>query len=376
MRMVGVQGAPPCADTVLATKYDVRALHTPCGPAGRSAGARARLDPLHRRCRVLLSEGGYERETYERGIESGPSAIFRIDRYKIIAGPLAGTAMKNHFVPKFYFRPWLDLTGHLRQFSRTPSGQIVSNKKTPGQICYRPDLHTLTGPIDAAKQHVVEEWLNKSIDDKAAPVVSKIVAHGLTAINDEEAHAVAGLILSLIVRRPENVAYLQSQAPGEWKAAMERVEQNMRLELEGTPDADSMPTLREYAEMHHPGAVENSGNLLITGITADPKYWRRLMNLCWWVADFSGTSVDNQPTTDRAVAFTGTGLDDPNVTVILPLSPHKVLYLNNLNERDKCQARGLGWLGLTTMRVTIANARRFVYGTSGTNANIIGKWLA
>ena len=283
--------------------------------------------------------------------------------------------MKNHFVPKFYFKPWLDAEGKVVRYCRKPSGEIHIKRMTPGQICYQHDLHTLVDPVNSEKLHIVEDWLGKSIDDKAAPVVEKILKSGIKAICDEEAHAIVGLILSLIVRSPENVAYLRQNAPTTWKDAMAKEQEKLYRELAGTSEMDSLPSLIEYAETRHPGSIKNAGNFLITEIISDGKYWERLINLRWRTVSFSGTHVAAQLTSDRPVTIIGTGLDDPNVCVIFPISPTTVLYLMTEQIMAQLDKLGVGYLGLWTIKQTLANARKFVFGTNATNSNLVDKHL-
>ena len=55
--------------------------------------------------------------------------------------------MRNHHLPEFYFRPWLDETGHLVRFGWI-RGVLKCDPKTPAQICYVKDLHTFTRAVD------------------------------------------------------------------------------------------------------------------------------------------------------------------------------------------------------------------------------------
>lgn len=281
--------------------------------------------------------------------------------------------MDNHFVPEFYFRPWLDARGHLVQFGWRPHG-LVGDLKTPGQICYRRDLHTLNEQISPEKRDAVERWLTLAIDSQAAPVVKKILSNGIKSIDHNDASRMVHFITSLIVRRPENVELLNRLAPTDFKrnliARNEAVQQELR-----EVDMIDAPTLLEYTQKHHPGLIENFGNLLISPIAADEKRAEWLFRRRWWTVDYDGTSVMPQITSDRGVTCLGTAFDDPNSMVILPLSPRCVLYVTSEQDKSRLEAFGNGLIGLNTIKAVAGNARTFVYGTRETNRNLIKKNL-
>jgi hypothetical protein len=282
--------------------------------------------------------------------------------------------MDNHFVPEFYFGPWLDARGHLVQFGWRPRG-LVGDLKTAGQICYRRDLHTLNELISPEKRDVVEHWLTREIDSQAAPVIKTILASGIVAIDGRDAGRLAHFIMSLIVRRPESVELLRSEAPTEFARNLEHRDEAIRQELRcaGVTEA---PTLLEYAQRHRPGMIENFGNLLISPIVADRKRAEWLLRRRWWAVDYDGTSVVPQITSDRGVTCLGIALDDPRSMVILPLSPRHVLYITSEQDQARLQTLGRGLLGLSTIKAVAGNARRFVYGTKEANQNLIRKYLA
>jgi hypothetical protein len=114
--------------------------------------------------------------------------------------------LDHHFVPEFYFSPWLDKTGHLVRFGWM-WGKFTRDLKTPGQICYVQDLHTFSKALGKYAPDAVEHWLT-NIDTRAAQAIRQILSNGVDSMTNEQANHMATLILSLIVRRPEKVSYL------------------------------------------------------------------------------------------------------------------------------------------------------------------------
>jgi hypothetical protein len=282
--------------------------------------------------------------------------------------------LKNHFVPEFYFKPWLDERGHLLQFSWQRRGLVV-DLKTPGQICYRKDLHTFTGPVGAEKRDAVEDWLTKVVDSEAARVIRQILSKGLSSIDSAQGSHMVRFILSLIVRAPENVELLIAQTPEELKRNMALAEPKIRVELEEVATAGDVLSLLSYAEKVHPGLIQNSGKFMMPGIIADRKFGERLYKMDWWAIDFTGTSAVPHFASDRAVVLVGTGLDDPNAVLALPLSPCIVLYVSAPGQKSRLLGQGKGLLGINTMRAVLSSSRRFAYGIRGSNTNLAEKYL-
>lgn len=281
--------------------------------------------------------------------------------------------MKNHFVPEFYFEPWLDANRHLLQFGWRPHG-LHSKLKTPGQICYRHDLHTFNEMISPERRHAVEEWLTKSVDTETAPVIEKILATGINSIDNTDPGRLAHFIKSLIVRSPERIEMLIRGAPVDFAEQLNARNDAVQQELvdAGVHDA---PSLLEYAQRHRPGLIENFGHQLIPEIISEPRRAEWLLGRKWWTVDYTGTDAFPQITSDRGVTYVGLSFDDPKSIVILPLSPSLVLYITSEEDRVRLQKLGKGWLGVNTIKTVAVQARTFVYGTRETNRNLLEKSL-
>jgi hypothetical protein len=133
-------------------------------------------------------------------------------------------------------------------------------------------------------------------------------------------------------------------------------------------------SLLEYASKRA-GFIENSGKVMLCQVIADRRFGERLYNKEWWSVDFTGTNAIPQFTSDRAVTCLGSGIDDPNGLIMLPLSPSIVLYICNTEVKSRYQSLGRGRLGLETMKAIATNARMFAYGTRQSNRNVIDKYL-
>jgi hypothetical protein len=280
--------------------------------------------------------------------------------------------MRNHYLPEFYFRPWLDETGHLIRFGWIHD-MLKRDPKTPAQICYVKDLHTFTRTISKLPVDAVEHWLT-NIDTNASASIRRIVNHGLPALGDVGATHVATFILSLIVRNPDKVRYLSEHSPGDFQKSITAQEVRASDTSESSVSY-GFGSLYDYVQTAHPGLIENIGRVIMSDIIVDQHYLRRLFDKVWWVADFSTTSFGTVVATDRLPLILGTGLDDPNSIVVLPLGPRKVLYLAPDSFQHRLAAWGLGVLGVWTQRLLLSNARQYAFGDRRANLNLVTRYL-
>jgi hypothetical protein len=281
--------------------------------------------------------------------------------------------VRNHFIPEHYFRPWLDGSGHLIRYGWI-AGKLTQDPKTPAQICYLKDLHTFTRPLGDLGKDAVEHWLT-NVDTYGAMSIRHILEHGMPSLGDARATRLATFILSLIVRQPEQVGYLNNRAPDDFQAVMAVQDQAATDDPDLSPMTYSFGTLRQYVEEFHPGLSENIGRFLMTDIIADERYLRRILDLQWLEADFSTVAMGSVVTCDRLPIIVGTGLDDPHMVAILPLSPQKVIYLCPPELLPKLAAGGKGRLGIWTQQMILSSARQFAFGRSDSNINLIKKYL-
>ena len=281
--------------------------------------------------------------------------------------------VQNHFIPEFYFSPWLNETGHIIRFGWM-RGKLTRDPKTPGQICYVVDLHTFTGTVGKLDKDAVESWLT-NIDTNAAKAIKDILSDGLKSIGDEGATHLATFILSLIVRSPEQVGYLNERAAPDFQKTLDAQDAQVQGDPELLPTTYGFTSLQDYTERVHPGLIENVGRVLITDIISDVRYVRRVVEMDWWTIDFSSCGFGGVITSDRLPVIVGKGLDDPQVLLVLPLSPSTVLYLSPPGWRARMTAGGKGPLGIWTMKMILSTARQFAFARKTANVNLISKYL-
>jgi hypothetical protein len=140
-------------------------------------------------------------------------------------------------------------------------------------------------------------------------------------------------------------------------------------------NAYGFSSLQAYSDHVRPGYRENVGQSIMTEIITDEKYVGMLLQKQFWCANFTGSPRFPVTASDRGVTVIGTGLDDPDVMLILPLAPHAVLYLTTPERYAQLTSLSIDDVLHATVQSVIQNARQFVFGTEQTDRQHIERHL-
>ncbi len=166
-------------------------------------------------------------------------------------------------------------------------------------------------------KHAVERAVLQSVDHEASLIRQKLEATQLASITFEERCAWVRFIMSLQIRQPHIVSQLRSKAAETLRTKLAE----RPAEYEALVDDDVPPTLEAWTELMFPGAIENFGLSFFHKLLNDETVGTKLLHLRWWVWDFAECS-NHLLLGDRPCVFAG-GIDDPNLAVMLPISPTK-----------------------------------------------------
>ncbi len=282
--------------------------------------------------------------------------------------------MKQHYIPKFYFSPWINDEGHLYRHG-LQRDQLISNKKTPTQICYQRNINTLNDEIFPEMKHFLEDWFTREIDNKAPAVLEKLIREKnvSNALNGSEYAVLANFVISLIIRRPESMEMLVKEGPDTLRQYVEVEDKKLLSE-----DVFNLtPRLQEYANAELPGLIENSGRLLAPEIIVNGDWRDALLARQWRVADHSQylSTVGSLITCDRLPVCLGLSYSDPNSLIVLPISPHRVIYISSPERNAEERESGDGILALATNKAMAACCTRFVFSNDRANKNVIERVL-
>jgi hypothetical protein len=270
--------------------------------------------------------------------------------------------MRNHFVPQFLQRPWTNSADGELQVFRVVSGRFSTYRQVPKGNGYVEDMLSLTkDTVAGMDKHAVEKVVLQSVDNEASKVRDKLEAGGLKNLTLEERSAWVRFIMSLRLRQPDTVLYLRNESEAHIRKSLAEAPE----EYEAVADEGAPPTLEEWTERAFPGAIENFGMSFFHDLLNDPGIGNKLLHLRWWVYDFDRCE-NHLLLADHPVVFAG-GIDDPNLVVMLPISPRKAFLATRgpLTAQALREADAKGLLSrLNDASVGQANERVFARDTS------------
>lgn len=265
--------------------------------------------------------------------------------------------MRNHYVPQFLQRPWTSKhDGALQVIHITATG-VHSTRKTPKSTGYQEDLLSLTrDTIGQRSKHDIEKVVLQQVDNDAALIRAKLHDRQLKTLTHDERCAWVRFIMSLRVRDPAIVRELVSQSDQELRRSLtEDHDDYVQLSDDGGP-----ASLEAWTELKFPGLIENFGLTFFHDLLNDDKIGNKLLQLKWWVFDVS-PAPHPLLLGDRPCIFFE-GIDDPNLSIALPIAPDKVFIAT----RGEKLASGLPRIAVSTLvarvnEATVAQASKYIY---------------
>ena len=226
--------------------------------------------------------------------------------------------MRNHYLPQFLQRPWVSRSDGKLQVFRQGAHGVKSFRQSPKGNGYVEDLLSLTREqVAGMDQHAIEKVVLQAVDNDASLVRQKLETHGLSGLTPEERSAWVRLIMSLRLRQPSIVRQLREESASTLRGMLAAQPE----EYDALAGGDAPPTLEEWTEARFPGLIENFGLSFFHELLGDKAVGNKLLRLRWWLWDFSGCS-HHLLLADNSCIFGG-GIDDPNLVVVLPISPTK-----------------------------------------------------
>lgn len=275
--------------------------------------------------------------------------------------------MRNHYLPQFLQRPWAAPSDGKLQVFRLGERGIKSFRQTPKGNGYVEDLLSLTREqVAGMDQHAIEKVVLQAIDNDASLVRQKLETHGLSALTSEERSAWVRLIMSLRLRQPGIVLQLREESASTLRETLAAQPE----EYDALADGDAPPTLEEWTEAKFPGLIENFGLSFFHELLDNKTVGDKLLQLRWWLCDFSSCS-HHLLLADNPCIFGG-GIDDPNLAVVLPISPTKAFVATRGEVTAKALREAPPSVLLRRLNdATVRQASTYTYGRDETQRRFI-----
>jgi hypothetical protein len=232
--------------------------------------------------------------------------------------------MRHHYVPQFLLRSWAKSMpdGRIEVF-RVDLPQTPRSRHTPKYTGYEDDLYALSIPnVAGMDKQAVERQFLRIVDNRAALVLEKLENVGLKALTLDDRMDWARFLMSLRVRQPDVVHQLRTESSEQLEASLTKRPE----EYEALAEAKDPPTLLEWTRLRYPGLIENFGLSFFHEIVDNPKVGEKILHMRWWLWSFDGNN--ELILADHPCIFTH-GIDDPNLIIVLPISPRKAFMGTN-----------------------------------------------
>ena len=225
---------------------------------------------------------------------------------------------RHHYIPEVYLKRWIGSDGMLIEFRHRYGGKVGPRSTSPGGTGYVFDLYTAPNeaPDETAK---LETQFFSPVDSAAGEALDLLYVDGQAeAWNDDQRSAWSRFILSLLLRTPEDIAFLKSSFSIDWTKTVPEMKPR-------NPEDWSADDLARYRKTMASVSSEEKDSMALSlaptlidheGIGA------RLNHMRWRTLQFVDVKRELL-TSDRPVVMTGT-LTEEHAHIILPIGPSRL----------------------------------------------------
>ena len=271
------------------------------------------------------------------------------------------TSKTHHYVPVFYLKRWCNCDGKLHVV-RNINGRIDRQYHPPKKVGFETHLYSYDEKFSAIDRAEIETKYFKPLDDRGAVVIRKFLAG--KEISPKDRMLWAQFLTSMKVRIPESVDLIRHRSmeilnreldrdPGEYE----------RLKNASDPD-----TASEWLKINRPGLIESIGIGQLPKIASNEKAIQDVLSFSWHLVDL-GSATKPLLCSDRPCVYTE-GLDKPNCTIALPLSPRHAFFAfrPNSNAEHSLKEVPISRLARAINESVVGQAKKRVFARCPTDA--------
>jgi hypothetical protein len=263
----------------------------------------------------------------------------------------------HHYVPQFHLRNWERCDQKITQWGRIAyNGKLVRRQVATAETAYVPGLYSLEQvPPEEVQQ--IETKILWQIEDRASPVLSKLVADGPAALSVEDRYWWTRYLQASLLRVPHVVEKMKNEG-------RQIARNHLTLDHEeflAAKGAAPEKTLLEWAENHAPARIANTGLRTMVRMLNNERAIDRIIHLGWIVRNVSESNrlllIGDDP-------FELIGdLYKPRCLISIPLTPTHVFFGTDASEVAEhiCKMPNRAVVNASNVS-TVSTAKRFAYG--------------
>lgn len=223
----------------------------------------------------------------------------------------------HHFVPELYLKAWAtpdETQGPRLTYFRWAQGRLLTSRIAPKGAAAQVDLYATVDKDGSKSQAVETDYFAREIDDKAAPVIAKMI-DGSSPLEPEDAAVFARYLVAQRVRIPAYVEHLRKEA----SLALDEMAESLEADYQAVRRGSAPATFGEFLRQSNPHLKDYIGVQGLPRLIDQPELLASMLEFEWaWGAVGGGDRT--LMTSDRPVVFT-TGLGNPDCIIAMPLSP-------------------------------------------------------
>ena len=279
--------------------------------------------------------------------------------------------MRHHFVPRFLLRSWAGPDNCL-EYIRIDKPELWSRRSPPRSVAWEADLYAMKNSrrSDVDPQAIETEFL-KHIDNRAAIAREELISPSSSRLSPEKSRDWILFLMSLRVRQPNAVTYIRHEGLMIADALNESPEEYTALAGPSDPS-----TLSGWVRKNLPGYIEDFGisqlPALVTSQDVLDTMWRMKHQS---VVDLT-RGAEYLLLSDNPCIFVH-GLDHPEFTLALPLSPNMVFIASRSDRAiTNLQSRTADTLVTAINQSSIQQAHAQLYASDKSLHPFIQDYLA
>jgi Protein of unknown function (DUF4238) len=231
---------------------------------------------------------------------------------------------RNHYNPQFYLRQFVDARGEVLRTCRRPDGRLHEDRVSPKSTGYEEYLYSLRPERtdrSPPRSDSIETDILSPLDGAASDAMTRILAHGPSALRDDERRHWALFINSLLERHPKTL--------GERDAVARRLAEERRSEFLANRSADPESATRwanALTAIHHDAIATNAVRTVMVAQIHDTDFIDYLKGMTWIVSHIE-ENTEMQFVSGDAPLAVNFGNPWPIEFISVALSPLDLLFM-------------------------------------------------
>jgi hypothetical protein len=266
----------------------------------------------------------------------------------------------HHYIPVFYSKRWAsDNPAQLLRFSLWPGGHFSSERKSPKGVGWQENGYSFEG-FSGAEAEVVETGLMKPNDDRAGKILHRLETSGVAGDwSSDDRYAWTWLIVSLLLRGPEDVMSAKKHISTDWANPTDQVEARYQKLRHDFPMMPLPPTMKEYLASKDADYGSRLGVKIMADMTAHGGISAMIADMHWGVRLITGEQLFM--TSDRPVRREYP-LRSRRAFITMPLGPKCIFLASKTSEGlARLMKRPEPHLVSENNKVLVRQARQFVF---------------